>query len=79
MYQQMCRATQWGQRNLVGCMTLLLSWAYHRIPACRPVGFEQRHFPVAERWIGYEPPRDREETRLRDWRRILNRFVNIIP
>ncbi|MED6146103.1 hypothetical protein PIB30_031587 [Stylosanthes scabra] len=55
-------------------MTLLLSWAYHRIPACRPVGFEQRHFPVAERWIGYEPPRDREETRLRGWRRTLNRL-----
>ncbi|MED6215472.1 hypothetical protein PIB30_113991, partial [Stylosanthes scabra] len=69
----MCRATQWGQRNLGGCMTLLLSWAYHRIPACRPDGFEQRHFPVAERWIGYEPPRDREETRLRGWRRTLNR------
>ncbi|MED6175955.1 hypothetical protein PIB30_083237 [Stylosanthes scabra] len=55
-------------------MTLLLSWAYHRIPACRPVGFEQRHFLVAERWIGYEPPRDREETKLRGWRRILNRL-----
>ncbi|MED6200258.1 hypothetical protein PIB30_083324 [Stylosanthes scabra] len=70
----MCRATQWGQRNLGGCMTLLLSWAYHRIPACRPDGFEQRHFPLAERWIGYEPPRDREETRLRGWRRVLNRL-----
>ncbi|MED6210898.1 hypothetical protein PIB30_068438 [Stylosanthes scabra] len=55
-------------------MTLLLSWAYHRIPACRPDGFEQRHFPLAEKWIGYEPPRDREETRLRGWRRILNRL-----
>ncbi|MED6188215.1 hypothetical protein PIB30_083960 [Stylosanthes scabra] len=63
-----------GQRNLGGCMTLLLSWAYHRIPACRPVGFEQRHFPVVERWIGYEPPRNREETRLRGWRWILNRL-----
>ncbi|MED6188613.1 hypothetical protein PIB30_087544 [Stylosanthes scabra] len=55
-------------------MTLLLSWAYHRILACRPDGFEQRHFPLAERWIGYEPPQDREETRLRGWRRILNRL-----
>ncbi|MED6225657.1 hypothetical protein PIB30_095731 [Stylosanthes scabra] len=55
-------------------MTLLLSWAYHRIPACRPDGFEQRHFSLAERWIGYEPPRDREETRLRGWRRTLNRL-----
>ncbi|MED6199481.1 hypothetical protein PIB30_076294 [Stylosanthes scabra] len=72
--RQMCRATQWGQRNLGGCMTLLLSWAYHRIPACRPDGFEQRHFPLAERWIGYEPPRDREETRLRGWRGVLNRL-----
>ncbi|MED6209476.1 hypothetical protein PIB30_055067 [Stylosanthes scabra] len=70
----MCRATQWGQRNLGGCMSLLLSWAYHRIPACRPDGFEQRHFPLAERWIGYEPPRNREETRLRGWRRVLNRL-----
>ncbi|MED6124665.1 hypothetical protein PIB30_061134 [Stylosanthes scabra] len=52
----------------------LLSWAYHRIPACRCVGFEQRYFPLAKRWIGYEPPRDREETKLRGWRRILNRL-----
>ncbi|MED6158419.1 hypothetical protein PIB30_032620 [Stylosanthes scabra] len=55
-------------------MTLLLSWAYHRIPVCRPDRFEQRHFSLVERWIGYEPPRDREETRLRDWRRMLNRL-----
>ncbi|MED6197945.1 hypothetical protein PIB30_061606 [Stylosanthes scabra] len=29
---------------------------------------------VHMRWIGYEPPRDREETRLRGWRRTLNRL-----
>ncbi|MED6132784.1 hypothetical protein PIB30_022097 [Stylosanthes scabra] len=37
-------------------------------------GFEQRLFLLAERWIEYEPPRDREETRLRSWMRILNRL-----
>ncbi|MED6148696.1 hypothetical protein PIB30_055273 [Stylosanthes scabra] len=48
-----------------GCISLLLSWAHHRIPACPPHGFEERRFPSAERWINYEPPRDREETRLK--------------
>ncbi|MED6106660.1 hypothetical protein PIB30_006285 [Stylosanthes scabra] len=36
-----------------------------------PDGSDSR---VHMRWIDYEPPRDREETRLRGWRRILNRL-----
>ncbi|XP_025670191.1 protein MAIN-LIKE 1-like [Arachis hypogaea] len=35
LYHQMCRATEYGQRNLDGCISLLLSWAYHHIPLLR--------------------------------------------
>ncbi|MED6137932.1 hypothetical protein PIB30_069635 [Stylosanthes scabra] len=54
-----------GAAEPKGCVTFLLSWVYHRIPAFRSHGFEQQRFPLVERWIDYEPLRDREETRLR--------------
>ncbi|RYR42128.1 hypothetical protein Ahy_A08g038586 [Arachis hypogaea] len=47
LYRQMCRATEHGQRNLGGCVNLMLSWAYHRIPLVRPDGFDARSFPVS--------------------------------
>ncbi|QHO12982.1 uncharacterized protein DS421_15g511550 [Arachis hypogaea] len=34
LYHQMCRATDYRQRNLDGCEGLLLSWRYHHIPGC---------------------------------------------
>ncbi|RYR27759.1 hypothetical protein Ahy_B01g051801 isoform A [Arachis hypogaea] len=39
LYRQMYRATKHGQCNLGGCVSLLLSWAYHHIPLLWPDGF----------------------------------------
>ncbi|XP_057744160.1 serine/threonine-protein phosphatase 7 long form homolog [Arachis stenosperma] len=72
LYRMLCRGTCYTQHNMRGCMSLLLSWAYHRIPSCRPQGFDQRRFPLVERWVGYEQRNDSEEFRLRWWRRLLN-------
>ncbi|XLR49595.1 hypothetical protein S83_000267 [Arachis hypogaea] len=72
LYRMLCRGTCYTQHNMGGCMSLLLSWAYHRIPSCRPKGFDQRRFPLVERWVGYEQRNDSEEFRLRWWRRLLN-------
>ncbi|MED6186505.1 hypothetical protein PIB30_067380 [Stylosanthes scabra] len=45
----MCRGVHFEQRNLGGCASLLLSWAYHRIVPCRPLGdFDEPRFPLVE-------------------------------
>ncbi|RYR12480.1 protein MAIN-LIKE 1-like [Arachis ipaensis] len=50
VYRQMCQATEHGQCNLGGCVSLLLSWAYHHIPLVRPDDFDTRSsiFPDGE-------------------------------
>ncbi|MED6185309.1 hypothetical protein PIB30_055823 [Stylosanthes scabra] len=70
--QMMCRATSYYHRNLTGCMTLLLLWAYYHIPAARPGGFIERVFPLVARWIGHEQDNDGLEIRIRRWRQVLN-------
>ncbi|RYR48177.1 hypothetical protein Ahy_A07g034173 [Arachis hypogaea] len=42
LYRHMCRATEHSQCNLDGCVSLLLSWAYHHIPLLWSDGFETR-------------------------------------
>ncbi|MED6172125.1 hypothetical protein PIB30_047142 [Stylosanthes scabra] len=39
---------------------------------CQLDGFEQRKFPLVERWAGYSMSRDSKEPRVRTWRWILN-------
>ncbi|MED6179985.1 hypothetical protein PIB30_006102 [Stylosanthes scabra] len=69
----MCRGVNFKQKNLGGCASLLLSWAYHRIHACRPHGnFDEMRFPLVERWRGFRQPRDSFGPRVRMWRMILN-------
>ncbi|MED6139935.1 hypothetical protein PIB30_088513 [Stylosanthes scabra] len=57
------------QKNLGGYASLLLSWAYHRIHACRPHGnFDEM------RSRGFRQPRDSFGPRVRMWQMILNRI-----
>ncbi|RYR75582.1 hypothetical protein Ahy_A01g000138 [Arachis hypogaea] len=58
----MCRATEHSQHNLDACVSLLLSWAYYRIPLLRPDGFKTRRFSLVERG----------DNMLRHYRRMLN-------
>ncbi|KAL4328133.1 hypothetical protein AHAS_Ahas13G0169600 [Arachis hypogaea] len=80
LYRQMCRATEHGQRNLGGCVSLLLSWAYHHILLLRPDGCDTHWFSLVERWVQYRPDNARGESRLRHYRRTLNRIgmLNLI-
>ncbi|MED6222759.1 hypothetical protein PIB30_067491 [Stylosanthes scabra] len=67
----MCQGVNFEQRNLGGCASLLLSWAYHRIHACRPQGnFDETRFPLVERSRGFRMPRDPLGPRV--WGMILN-------
>ncbi|QHO57019.1 Serine/threonine protein phosphatase 7 long form isogeny [Arachis hypogaea] len=84
LYRQMCRATEHGQRNLGGCVSLMLSWAYHRIPLVRPDGFDACRFSLVERWVQYRPDNATGESRLRQYRRTLNgiemlNLVGLVP
>ncbi|KAL4344475.1 hypothetical protein AHAS_Ahas11G0182100 [Arachis hypogaea] len=71
LYCQMCRATEHGQLILDGCVSLLLSWAYHHISMLPPDGFDTRRFPLVERFVAYRPDNARDEHRLRHYRRTL--------
>ncbi|RYR19327.1 hypothetical protein Ahy_B03g064087 [Arachis hypogaea] len=62
LYHQMCRDTEHCQHHLGGCVSLLLSWAYHRVSLLRPDGFETRRFLLVERG----------ENKLRHYKRMLN-------
>ncbi|MED6160748.1 hypothetical protein PIB30_054274 [Stylosanthes scabra] len=69
----MRRGVHYEQRNLGGCASLLLSWAYHRIHAYRPQGdFDELRFPMVERWRGLSMARDLLGPRVQMWRMILN-------
>ncbi|MED6128883.1 hypothetical protein PIB30_102425, partial [Stylosanthes scabra] len=73
LYQQMCRGVHFEQRNLGGCASLLLSWAYDRIHACRPQGdFDEPRFLLVERWRGLHMAHDLFAPRVRIWRMVLN-------
>ncbi|RYR29933.1 hypothetical protein Ahy_B01g054602 [Arachis hypogaea] len=72
LYRQMCHAMEHGQCNLGGCVSLLLSWAYHHFLLLRPDGFNTRRFSLIERWIQYWPDNARGESRLRHYRCTLN-------
>ncbi|RYQ79122.1 hypothetical protein Ahy_Scaffold7g108334 [Arachis hypogaea] len=68
----MCRTTEHSQCNLGGCISLLLSWAYHHILLPRPNGFDTRRFCLVERWVEYHPDNARGEYRLSHYRHTLN-------
>ncbi|RYR65148.1 hypothetical protein Ahy_A03g011127 [Arachis hypogaea] len=55
LYRQMCRAIERGQCNLGGCVSLMLSWAYHRILLVRPDSFDTCHFSLVERYYKHLP------------------------
>ncbi|XP_057730397.1 protein MAIN-LIKE 2-like [Arachis stenosperma] len=63
-------AIEHGARDLGGCISLLLSWAYHRISLLQPDGFDTR--PLVERWVLYRPDNARGEGRLRYYKCVLN-------
>nr|XP_025680271.1 protein MAINTENANCE OF MERISTEMS-like [Arachis hypogaea] len=71
LYHQMCRATEHGQRNLGGCVSLLLS--DERISASKE--FHQNNHV----WVQYHPDNDRGDGRLRHYRHTLNgiRMLNV--
>ena len=53
LYRQLCRGVKHTTCNIAGCLALLQSWAWYRIPRLRPEEYERRRlrFPLAGRYF----------------------------
>nr|XP_029143454.1 serine/threonine-protein phosphatase 7 long form homolog isoform X4 [Arachis hypogaea] len=54
LYRALCRASRVDCKGIDGPLTLLLGWAWMRLPYLSPVPREPRSFPLANRWRNWE-------------------------
>ncbi|QHO48875.1 uncharacterized protein DS421_1g09140 [Arachis hypogaea] len=54
LYRALCRASRVDCKGIDGPLTLLLGWAWIRLPYLSPVPRESRSFPLANRWRNWE-------------------------
>ncbi|CAK8570591.1 unnamed protein product [Lathyrus sativus] len=50
LYREICKAAVKDVRSMSGCVLLLTSWAFTRIPLFAPVSTMQPSYPYAQRW-----------------------------
>ncbi|QHN81523.1 uncharacterized protein DS421_20g687640 [Arachis hypogaea] len=54
LYRALCRASRFNCKEIDGPLTLLLGWAWIRLPYLSPLPKEPRSFPLANRWRNWE-------------------------
>ncbi|QHO38828.1 uncharacterized protein DS421_4g123830 [Arachis hypogaea] len=54
LYRALCRASRFNCKEIDGPLTLLLGWAWIRLPYLSPLPREPRSFPLANRWRNWE-------------------------
>ncbi|XP_020962443.1 serine/threonine-protein phosphatase 7 long form homolog [Arachis ipaensis] len=54
LYRALCRASRYNCKEIDGPLTLLLCWAWMRLPYLSPLPREPRSFPLANRWRNWE-------------------------
>ncbi|QHO06375.1 uncharacterized protein DS421_14g454120 [Arachis hypogaea] len=54
LYRALCRASRYDCKEIDGPLTLLLDWAWIRLPYLAPLPRESRSFPLANRWRNWE-------------------------
>ncbi|RYQ79176.1 hypothetical protein Ahy_Scaffold6g107878 [Arachis hypogaea] len=54
LYKSLCRASHFDCKKIDGLLTLLLTWAWMRLPHLAPVPRESCSFPLANRWRNWE-------------------------
>ncbi|QHN85797.1 uncharacterized protein DS421_16g540460 [Arachis hypogaea] len=54
LYRALCRASRFNCKEIDGPLTLLLGWAWIRLPYLSPLSREPRSFPLANRWRNWE-------------------------
>ncbi|KAF1877198.1 hypothetical protein Lal_00015860 [Lupinus albus] len=53
LYREMCRATKPNAKAMCGCLTLLQSWAWYRLPFLAPIVDRLPTYPFASRNLNY--------------------------
>ncbi|XP_025692572.1 serine/threonine-protein phosphatase 7 long form homolog [Arachis hypogaea] len=54
LYRALCRASRFDCKEIDGSLTLLVVWAFMRLPFLAPVPREPRGFSLANRWRNWE-------------------------
>ncbi|XP_025652135.1 serine/threonine-protein phosphatase 7 long form homolog [Arachis hypogaea] len=54
LYRGLCRASRYNCKEIDGPITLLLGWAWIRLPYLSPLPREPHSFPLANRWRNWE-------------------------
>ncbi|RYR79898.1 hypothetical protein Ahy_A01g004690 [Arachis hypogaea] len=54
LYRSLCRATRVDCKEMDGPLTLLVSWAWIRLPFLAPIPGNPRAFPIANRWHNWD-------------------------
>ncbi|XP_072071620.1 serine/threonine-protein phosphatase 7 long form homolog [Arachis hypogaea] len=54
LYRALCRASRYNCKEIDGPLTLLLGWAWIRLPYLSPLSREPRSFSLANRWRNWE-------------------------
>ncbi|RYQ89730.1 hypothetical protein Ahy_B09g096226 isoform D [Arachis hypogaea] len=54
LYRALCRASRYNCKEIDGPLTLLLYWAWIRLPYLSPLPREPRSFSLANRWRNWE-------------------------
>ncbi|QHO11470.1 uncharacterized protein DS421_15g498380 [Arachis hypogaea] len=54
LYRGLCRASRYNCKEIDGPITLLLGWAWIRLPYLSPLPSEPHSFPLANRWHNWE-------------------------
>ncbi|XP_072066942.1 serine/threonine-protein phosphatase 7 long form homolog [Arachis hypogaea] len=54
LYRSLCRASRFDCKEIDGPLTLLLAWAWLRLPHLAPVPREPHSFPLANRWHNWD-------------------------
>ncbi|XP_025678377.1 serine/threonine-protein phosphatase 7 long form homolog [Arachis hypogaea] len=54
LYRGLCRASRYNCKEIDGPITLLLGWAWIRLPYLSPLPRELHSFPLANRWRNWE-------------------------
>ncbi|RYR08133.1 hypothetical protein Ahy_B05g075685 [Arachis hypogaea] len=54
LYRSLCRATRVDCKEMDGPLTLLVAWAWIRLPFLAPIPGNPRVFPIANRWHNWD-------------------------
>ncbi|RYR36381.1 hypothetical protein Ahy_A10g051352 [Arachis hypogaea] len=74
LYRCLCHVANKNVVKLEGPLQLLQSWIFWRFLGFRPDGFDSFHWPLASRWLGYQPTSSKKGPRVAHYRLQIDLF-----